>query len=472
MPTNKIALIHGYSDHGASFETWAGKLRARGYDAKQINICNYISLNNEITIPDLGEGLNRALQDVGWADAEFDAIVHSTGMLVIRAYLANDAQRPQNLKHLVGLAPATWGSPLASLGRSFIGTLFRGNKQLGPDFLAAGDLILEGLELGSEFTWDLAHRDLFGDKPIFTDSPNSPYAAVFIGNTPYTGIRELLTQPATDGTVRWAGCGLNTRKYVVDLRRGVPDEQRMMVQDWAAGRQRIPMFAVDGRNHGSILADPADDLADMVVKFLSVSSAGDLEQWTAAAKTWSDPALQKMKMDKGVAIDGWQQFVFHLIDEYRNPVPDYVVDLFTQDPTGLEGDELEAATMTEFDLDVHAYGPDKSYRCFHVKLPKGIVSDGAGVLWLRLTASSGTKLIAYQGYAPGQTTITEESPVLLDISKYADGQDSLFHPFTTTLVEMIVNREPVPFRGQTSLMTMAPYSGVAPAAKGAGGATQ
>jgi hypothetical protein len=459
MAFRKIALIHGYSDHGASFDAWAGKLQARGLDAQQINICNYISLNNEITIPDLGEGLNRAIQDLGWGDGEpYDAIVHSTGMLVIRAYLTNDATRPQNLKHLIGLAPATWGSPLANQGRSFLGTLFRGNKQLGPDFLNAGDLILEGLELGSEFTWNLAHRDLLSDKPIFTTLDDSPYVAVFIGNTPYAGIRELINQPATDGTVRWAGCGLNTRKFVVDLRRSVPDDQQMAVKNWAEGRQSIPVYAVEGKNHGSILSEPDDGLADRIVKFLGISSQQELADWMAEAKTWSAPALQKMKVDKQGQNDGWQQFVFHLIDEYGNPVPDYVVDLFSGDPTGLSGAELTAIEIMEFDLDVHAYGPDKSFRCFHVRLPQGIIMGGAGELWLRLTASSGTDLIGYQGYAPGKTTISEVTPVLLDISKYAEGPDSLFCPFTTTLVEIRVNREPLPFKGQSRLMTMATFT--------------
>jgi hypothetical protein len=471
VPTNKIALIHGYSDQGSSFQAWAGKLQDRGFDAKQINICNYVSLNNEITISDIGEGLSRALQDVGWGDSEFDAIVHSTGMLVMRAYLCNDGARPQNLKHLVGLAPATWGSPLANQGRSFLGMLFRGNRQLGPDFLNAGNLILEGLELGSEYTWKLAHRDLLGENPIFSTSPNSPWVSVFIGNTPYTGIKELLNQPATDGTVRWAGCSLNTRKFVVDLHRGVADEDRMKAVPWADARQSIPMFAVEGKNHGTLLSNPENDLADLVANFLSVKTDDDMVKWTSTAKAWNEPALQRMKHDKNGPNDGWQQFVFRLVDEYGNPVPDYVVDLFKSDPTGLEGDALNAATMTAFDLDVHAYGPDKSYRCFHVSLPKGIVLNGAGTLWLRLTASSGTELIAYQGYAPGKTTITEASPVLLDISKYAEPPNSLFFPFTTTLVEIIVNREPVPFDKQSKLLTMAPYAGRTPTAGASGGTT-
>ena len=392
MPSNRVALIHGYSDQGSSFERWAGKLKDRGVNAAQINICNYVSLNNEITIPDIAEGLRRAVLDLGWKDNEpFDAIVHSAGMLVIRAYLCNDPGRARNLKHLVGLAPATWGSPLASQGRSFLGMLFRGNRQVGPDFLNAGNLILGGLELGSDFTWDLAHRDLLSTKPIFTNAENSPYVAVFIGNTPYDGIRELINQPATDGTVRWAGCSLNAKKFVVDLRRVVPDGPRMSAIDWAEGRQSIPMFAVEGKNHGTILSDPADDLADQVVNFLNVSSNADLEAWTIKASAWNHAALKKMTVDRKGQNDGWQQFVVHVIDEYGNPVPDYVVDLFHDDPTGLEPDQLSAIEFTDFDLDVHAYAADKSFRCFHVRLPQGILKNGAGKLWLRLTASSGTE---------------------------------------------------------------------------------
>ena len=75
MP-RKLVLIHGYSDQGPSFNDWADKLRGRGIDADHINICNYISLNNEITIPDIAEGLARAADFLRWPpDQEFDAIL-------------------------------------------------------------------------------------------------------------------------------------------------------------------------------------------------------------------------------------------------------------------------------------------------------------------------------------------------------------------------------------------------------------
>src|SRR2546425_11333224 len=111
-----LVLIHGYSAEGRELFTLRAALQAKGIDAKDINICNYVSLNNEINIKDIAEGLERAFRARNLV-GEFDAIVHSTGMLVLRSWLANDARPPgknprlQRPKHLAGLAPATWDLP-------------------------------------------------------------------------------------------------------------------------------------------------------------------------------------------------------------------------------------------------------------------------------------------------------------------------------------------------------------------------
>jgi hypothetical protein len=456
--SRKLILIHGYSDAGSSFDAWAAKLRDCGIDAQQINICSYVTLNNEVTIPDIAEGLTRATASLGWApDQEFDAIVHSTGMLVLRAWLANERSRAAYLKHLVGLAPATWGSPLAHIGRSCLGAIVEGNKQFGPDFLNAGDKVLDALELGSRFTWDLSHRDMLCSMPVFTVTDNSPYVAVFIGNTPYTGIRELVDKPGTDGTVRWSGCALNARKFTVDLRRGIAG-QRVQMVPWVAGRLHVPMYAVDGKNHSTILHQPDDELAQRIVRFLSVSSEAEFDSWSRETAQWSAPALDKMKQDEKGRHDGWQQFVIHVVDEYGDPVPDYAVDLFKADPTGLSGEALQAINFEAFDMDVHAYGSDQSFRCFHMRLPEGAVNGAVTELWMRLAASSGTGLIAYQGYAPGVSSITEQCPVVLNLTHLLGEEDSLFCPFTTTLVEITLTREPLPLQGLSQLMTMSPFS--------------
>ncbi len=144
-----ILLIHGYSDTARSFQRWAEVLRQTGRASEDLTIihaCNYATLTNEVTLKDIAEGFDRALRvQVGLSQGEeFDAIVHSTGMLVIRAWLTTygQAQRRGRLKHLIGLAPATFGSPLARKGRSWIGAIFKGNRTIGPDFFEAGDNVL------------------------------------------------------------------------------------------------------------------------------------------------------------------------------------------------------------------------------------------------------------------------------------------------------------------------------------------
>lgn len=112
MP-NTLVLIHGYSDKGKSFATWQKRLEDRYEKTEQICICDYVSLTNEVTIKDLAEGFDAALSARPGLDndQDFDAIVHSTGMLVIRSWLTTYPARRSRLKHLIGIAPATFGSP-------------------------------------------------------------------------------------------------------------------------------------------------------------------------------------------------------------------------------------------------------------------------------------------------------------------------------------------------------------------------
>lgn len=228
-----IILIHGYSDGDSSLLTWQEKLKAQGFD--DIRLCNYQTLSNEINISDIAEAFDQALREqTGLLDNEpFDAIVHSTGMLVIRAWLAHYAGRRERVKRLIGLAPATFGSPLAHKGKSFLGVLAKGNRQRGPDFGEAGKQVLSNLELASPFTWNLAHLDLLGDVVMYGPNNLTPYVFIFIGDTQYGGLRKMLAgESGTDGTVRWAGCAMNSRKITIDLTRGADSGKRFQVGAW------------------------------------------------------------------------------------------------------------------------------------------------------------------------------------------------------------------------------------------------
>lgn len=469
-----LLLIHGYSATGLDFEPLCIALKSRGIQSVDLDIGNYVSLNNEITIKDIAEGLDRAFRmhpELNNAE-EFDVIVHSTGMLVIRSWLTNygaavgSNDRLKKLKHLVGVAPATWGSPQAHKGRTWLGALVKGSKTPGPDFLNAGDEILDGLELGSSFTWYLALNDLVGPVPYYGRGADTPYVSVFIGNRPYEGVSSVANDPGTDGTVRWAGCGLNTRMITIDLTRTPigPDGKpasRTSITPWAIDRLDIPLIAVSGKDHGTLISDPDSGMVQLIVDFLSVGDASAHDAWLDRAKAYGEPAKQEMLVDPGKdaagavgalktyfghlfhfaghPLEGWQQFVVHARDERGDPVTDYLIEVLRKD-----GDQW--VKFEEMYTDVHAYAADPSFRCFHIRLPEGLCGSQVQ-LRVRIHASTGTELIAYQGYGSddvGTKMEAEARPVDVDLSGLGDNNDSLFHPFTTTMVEIILNREPSP----------------------------
>src|ERR1017187_10534932 len=86
----RVLLIHGYSADWKAFLPWKEALSAAGVSAEIISVGNYVTLNNEVTIKDLAEAFDRALRMTTFADEmpgdgwTFDAVVHSTGMLVLR----------------------------------------------------------------------------------------------------------------------------------------------------------------------------------------------------------------------------------------------------------------------------------------------------------------------------------------------------------------------------------------------------
>ena len=450
-----LVLIHGYSDRGASFKQWVRALTQRGFDVRDVRVSNYQSLTNEVTIKDLAEGFDRALRVSAGLDNDepFDAIVHSTGGLVIRAWLTAYQGRADRLKHLIMLAPANFGSPMAHKGRSWLGAMFKGGKELGPDFLEAGDRILSGLELGSRFTWDLAHLDLVGTDTFYGPTKRTPYVFVFIGTNDYGWLKRAVTEPGTDGTVRWAGCGLNCRKISIDLTRDPARPEgvdRIQVAGWS--NAAMPLVLVDGVNHGTIMSAPPDSLVEQVASALGVSSQREFSEWC----TRSSKITETSKATR------WQQFFVRAIDERGDPVPDFYLDFYSRGKSNREN-VIEAIS-----LDVHTYRDDHSFRCFHVDLD-ALKPDRLPNLYMRVRASSGTDFLAYYGYGShGPPSSAEPSAgrnelwdaevdltnVLQDKADAKTQSASFFYPYTTTLVEIRLNREPLPLSGINRLLQL------------------
>ena len=476
----RVLLIHGYSADWSAFLPWKAALSAAGIATETISVGNYVTLNNEVTIKDLGEAFDRALRMTKFAEEipgdgwTFDTVVHSTGMLVLRQWLTSDPYPPSDersrirrLKHLVGLAPATFGSPQAKKGRSWLGALVKGNHDLGPDFLNAGDMVLDGLELASKYTWDLALKDMVGSTPLYDKGDGTPYVAVFIGNVPYSGISAMANSPGCDGTVRWAGCALNTRKVTLDFRRHaqldpVDPMKRVLISDWSSERLSAPMIAVDGQNHGTIIADPKPEVVSLVHDFFGIKNKDEYDAWEAGALAFGAPSQAKMDTSDEVTNGaGWQQLWIHMVDDHGDGVTDYNIQLYH----GSELAESDDPEKESVKLIADTYSSDSSYRCFYIHLTQEMLALKANnkKMWMELIASSGSALIEYIAYTgsaddPLRLAIdshdsTANKPVKMDITALTEGGASLFYPYTTTLLEVFVQREPMPLGEVSNLFT-------------------
>lgn len=445
-----VVLVHGYSDVGASFEPWRQALIGAGYAPSEVQVAEYRSLTNEVTIKDIAEAFDRALRTMPGlgADLPFDVICHSTGMLVVRAWLAAHGARRGRLKRLVALAPATNGSPLAHKGRGFLGAVFKGNRKFGADFLEAGDQVLDGLELASRFTWDLAHADLFDARkgPYYRFGRTSPYVFILCGTAAYGGLRGLVNEDGTDGTVRWAGCSLDSQKFTLDLVRGptarAPDDpDRFAASDVAAAKALpMPLLPVAGKNHATIVSEPEGELLRLVLGALGVGSDEAFRAWLQDAEASTKPERDRT--------EPWQQFVVRAVDERGDSIPDWYIEIFTR--TGGRRKRLD------FALDVHPYRADPALRCFHVNLAalkKALPKDAPPEVTVRIVASSGTELVGYHGINserlpdPGGAMREEgvwDAEATLPAT-FGQAGSTFFYPFTTTFVEMRLNRDPLPF---------------------------
>ena len=221
-----VVILHGWSDNSDSFVPLASWLKEQGFNVTNIYLGDYLSMNDEITLYDLGSAFQKALKDkqIPLTRYSFDLVVHSTGGLVAREFLRQvcpgDASATP-VKRLCMMAPANFGSPLAKLGKSVWG---RFSKGWDWDHLGqTGEEILNALELASPYSWALAQEDLFNEQFKVFDPANT-MATVLVGTTAYTGIRSVMHEDGSDGTVRVSTANLNAH----DLKRDAAADRNFL----------------------------------------------------------------------------------------------------------------------------------------------------------------------------------------------------------------------------------------------------
>jgi len=417
MPAD-VAILHGWSDTAQSFTPLRDFLVQNNFNAQRILLADYISLDDDVRIEDVAARMDIAVNAAissGRLKPPFDMIVHSTGGLVAREWISRFYPDGANcpVRKLVMLAPANFGSRLASTGKSMLGRVIKGWN----NWFQTGTEMLNGLELASSYQWDLALRDLLDPSgqaagPYGTDKI-MPF--VIVGSMGYDdALRRIVNENGADGTVRCAAANLNVRGFTVDFSR---DEENPEVSIWhiRSGDTVFPFAILPDRNHGSIIKPNEESDAGAAVSsrlgklILQALNCKDAAEYAAISAEWYDISEQtaastpaqigKAMPDDLNALHQYFQLVIHVRDDQGQSIDDYFVEYFSPDQRGTD----ESVVFHREVLDnVHVNGLAPSRRCFFVdrtdlmgKYYGMIGKDENKVVAISLSASDPGKNVHY-----------------------------------------------------------------------------
>ena len=443
-----ILIIHGWSDSSTSFRPLARFVEEHtGRPVRAIYLGDYLSMSDEITLPDLGSAMIKALAREGLPTGRqaFDAIVHSTGGLVVREFLlqfcrnADGSPAPERtpIGNLLMLAPANFGSPLARMGKSMIGRLFKGWKWDGP--FETGKQVLEALELGSPYSWELARRDLFDPAfPIF--DPKNTRVTVMVGTSAYSNrLKQMAHENGSDGTVRVATANLNAQAWTLSLEDPLNPQLRPLPRNCPE-----LALAVFDRDHSSITRDnqtQREAWRRTVLEALSVDSAGYagfVERCRAVAAATFAEGRQAGKRNKE-RFHEYLHAVFRVHDQYGNGIPDYFLEFYQEDND--DSDRVFEKIQTEILEKVSCNSRDKSIRSlfFDTTDLDQLTRDRPDLeVRLSLVAADLSEDIGYrnppndpQGGIPVhrsdlQTFFLPNQPVLIDVTLFRNQSERVF----------------------------------------------
>lgn len=482
-----IFIVPGYSDEDFSFRPLRNLLiEQEMYAESNILSIEYASLDDQVDFYDFADKVDDIYNEFLkiHPNQRIDVLAHSTGSLVIRAwlYLRRMRQRVRKdnidcpVEHLFLFAPANFGSDLAKLGRSSLNavkvsfTKLNKNSTLpgNRDLFETGKKVLQGLEPASPIQWRLSMADLhretyFGEYDesgqicfpfVFAAGKSDKNLASFI-------VREL-QKDGTDSTVRIAGTSLNTRKCKI---RSFPDgkvtvewDDELVQIDTSPGRRKFEniAFAVfEDYDHCGIINDngnlpkPKDSnqaenwnprLPDdwkplkLLIQAKSVENA---VQYRSIAHEFSkiteNYSQNQTKNKKGI----FQQFFFKITDDTGLSVTDFFIQFIVYDiDKDSENKELTNDLRNRLfnRNDFHIHSVDSSY----------------GVLMLDFNAVElfvnsidhdiriNMKIFARMPY--NGVIFNDLEFIVFDSIKNNRNIPSFFMPNTTTLVEIILDR--------------------------------
>jgi len=432
-----LVIVHGWSDSAESFDNIANRLVGAGVPGPvtAIQLADYITLDDNVTYRDLVEAMDRAwtVANLPRAPRSVDVVCHSTGALVVRDWMTSVFKDPASnpILRLVMLAPANFGSPLATTGQSFIGRVVKGFHSGTP--FQTGTHILKGLELASPYSWNLALRDRF-DATKTWYGPGRVLCTVLVGTDGYTGIRAIANSPGSDGTVRVSTANLNPVYISVNF---ASDPQNPI---WTAHAPigRTAFCRLLGENHGSIAQGGSAGTLKLIVDALATEDI-TFDHHCDALQALS--GTNETQQQGSTNTQGYQNTVVRVTDDLGQPVTDYLIEAYVPKgdsaPTPDDVDEPLTQFVQEHVLtDVHNYTADASFRAllFNCTQLKTNVTSAGRKLDVSITAhpqvepkSAGYSTFGYDDIGAISLTPAE--------------QQQLFGADRTVLIDLVIRRD-------------------------------
>jgi pimeloyl-ACP methyl ester carboxylesterase len=454
----KLMLVHGYSDGSTSFTALRDFFRDHAnYEELHTHFIDYTSMDDQTSYEDLADKFETDYRRL-FGHERIDVVCHSTGSLVVRAWLAlhnerfrrrarnNDPLPPCPVERLVCFAPANFGSDLALLGQSFLSkfrTTFFNSHSQSDDRFETGKRLLQGLEPASPFQWRLSMYDLHGAYTYFSaDQPPERrcYPFILSAGTGYTGLEAKLikarAKPGTDGTVRIPGTSLNTRLCTLDF---LDNGESNLIWYDEVKFSNIPFAVFAGFNHGSII-DPkmpeftaADGPGTLALEALQVTSDAAYE---AVYQKYAEALQKHYARMEGADKRCFQQFFFKVRDDVDLPVSDYYVDFHVMERNGKTNEELTVLFDDYFQASFYPHSVDPSHRVMLVDCSQ--LED-----FRKLLAEHDCRLmVEVNGVSPGSSVVyAPQKFEVYDPAKAKDYKVSFLYPNTTTLVDIVLNRQ-------------------------------
>ena len=325
LMSERVFLIHGWSvSDTTTYQALHKKLAENGFDLHEIYLGRYVSLEDEVEIRDIARALQRALEEQLGKDwtTPFHIITHSTGALVSKQWIVSHytgkfaAKKP--LRNIVFLAGPHFGSRLAHHGHSMLAQA----AYLGD----TGKQVLNALELGSEFSWQINHAWL--DSPNWKTKGVRPYN--LIGDRvvkPWTQAFQAKIFPAgyeqgSDMVVRVAAGNLNFKRFELS--------HRTKKLKPIGAIEQIPFgvladYTHSGPDHGIMnsitsRSTPQNHLGlRLILKCLNVKTNAHYAGARDALATETRKTRRKRP--------GFAQLDFRFLDEDGHPVVDYAFKL-------------------------------------------------------------------------------------------------------------------------------------------------